>query len=316
METRYIQIVLVNSKEPIFANLVAGSVHAVLPVPEYAKSTHPESIWVMGFSRPVCILPDEFINYEGPINAEILNIFEKSQQDSKKLLYLSQETNVKNKSMKNVEKVSAEISNLTKTEMGVMEAIFSNPLKGKAFKSDNAKMIAVVADLSVVDANIDGIDAAKVCRKLHRAGLITYAWNEDKSRSVAITQEGFDIIQLGVKVPKEKVAKEPKEKVAKEPKEKVSKEPKAKVSKSKLEDDAPVDVDNMSEGQMDDHLLGVPKGFEVKANPVAKVFNVTFPDSKKYRLKVATAQEFKDVKSNSYQEWEDLRELGELTSAE
>ncbi len=288
----------------------AGNVYLVMEdkdVNESLKDIKPirNSIFIDVRGRATKIFSEEYLYVNEEDAIKLKKIFEKSLRDSKlSTIFATTTKQLKNRKMGTAKKAEeVKSSFLTKTEFAVIQAIFENPLKGKAVKSTDIKMISVEADLSSIDETLDGVDAAKVCRKLHRAGLINYKWNEDKSRSVSVTQEGFDAIQLGVKIPKEKAPKA--EKTVKEAKPKAEKKTKA-VKETKP-------VEDMSEGQIDDELLGVPEGFEVKANPVAKVFNVTFSDGEKYRLKVQTAQEFKDVKENSFAEWEALRDLGELS---
>jgi hypothetical protein len=257
----------------------------------------------------VKVFEDEAEIYKGTVNQEILEkskkLFEKSQQESNNSIKFVSSVNntLKKEQMKKVE-----LSPLTKTEMATMEAIYSNPKdkKKKAVKSTDKAMIGVEADLSVVDSALDGYDGAKICRKMHRADLISYKWLEDgsKERVVAVTEKGFEAIQLGVKVPKPKTEKAPKE--AKAPKaEKAVKAKPAKATKAKVEEDI------LGEQSQEEQT-----GFEVKSNPVAKTFNITFEDGSRFRLKVKTAQEFKDCKDNSLEEWETLRDLGELEELE
>lgn len=292
-------------------NLTPGTLHLVI---QEIVDEDRKGVYVMGVGRPVKLYPDEFRIYEGSVNAEILEEqrknFEKSQQDSKRMpSFVSSVNHLKNKKMNKGTQKTEQSSNLTKTEMQVAEAIIANPLKGKAVKSDNDKMIEAGADLATVDASLPGIDAPKVCRKMHRAGLITYVWNEDKTRTVSITQEGFDAIQLGVRVPKEKAPKA--EKVVKEKAPKAEKVAKEKEAPAKGKGSSKVAV--IPEVTEDDDNLD--DTFDVKANPVSKTFTVTI-EGKSYTLKVKTAQEFKDCKANSYEEWLDLVALGELTEVE
>lgn len=266
-------------------NCGKGSVHRVL-------CTNERGVLIMGLSREVLLYEDEFLFCEGPVKSVVLEkpqkIFEKNQPESNNSIKF-----VSSLKQLNMSKKETTVQALTKTEMAVVLSIVANPKKGKAVKQDNKALIKVPADLAVVDKDLPGIDAAKVCRKLHRAGLITYTWLEDKSREVAITAEGFEALQIPVKVKGLQIPVKPKA------------EKKAKTAKAKPEAE--------QEDETEEEENEMPEGFKMSANPVAKVFNVTFPDGEKYRLKVKTAQEFKDVKSNTYEEWETLRDMGELT---
>lgn len=298
---KYIEVTMHPGTDGNAKYIVPGTLHLVLQEDE-------KGVWVQGISRPVLLYNDEFSIYRGPVNAEILEnnkrFFEKSQQESKtSTIFVSSVNSLKIKAMKKEQtaKAQKEVTNLTKTEMQVMEAIFSNPVKGKAVKSDNENMIGVNADLDNVDSVLDGIDAAKVCRKLKRQGLLTYEWNtdeegnrlEDKSRSVAITQEGFDLIQLGVKQPKPKAEKAPKE--AKPKKEKA-----VKATKSKDDDDLLGEEDK-------------PEGFSVQSNAVTKVFIIRLPEHGRFIKKATNLKEYKELQKETYDGWITRLQDGELT---
>lgn len=111
-----------------------------------------------------------------------------------------------------VKKPSGPTSTLTKSQNKVMMAIciaLDIEPTDKALITTAKK--PVLADLSDKDGKIlldaPGIDVAKVCRQLHREELVVYGWNEDRSRFVGITEEGFKQLQLPVK---EKAAPAPK----------------------------------------------------------------------------------------------------------
>lgn len=298
-------------KEDVDRHVLKQSVHELIPDPPHMHQSN--AVWISVHGRAMKIFKDEYdaVNEQAVENLKI--IFEKSQQDSKtSAIFVSSVNSLKNKNMKKKETTVAAVSNLTKTEMSVMEAIFSSPTKGKAKKSTDETMVGVAADLDTVDKALDGVDAAKVCRKLKRQGLLTYEWNadaegnrlEDKSRSVAITQQGFDLIQLGVKVPKPKAEKAPKED-----------KPKA-TKKGAVPETEADEEDLLGEDPAEKEDVNQPEGFSVKGNAVTKVVIVRLPEHGRFIKKATNLAEYKELQKETYDGWITRLEDGELTAQE
>lgn len=97
------------------------------------------------------------------------------------------------------------VAALTKTEARLMLGICSV----LTMEPSDKKLVGKTASLKAVQELLKEVDVAKVSRKMHREELMTYSWNEDRTRNIGITEEGFKSLQLP---PKEKKVPAPKEK--------------------------------------------------------------------------------------------------------
>jgi hypothetical protein len=320
----FIRITVCNAQEAKFSNLLPGTVHEVVQAPNPYKNDR-KGVWVMGIRQPVKVFTDEYQIAERPVITEaskiIQNNFEKCPPDSNSstiFVPVNSFTNLKNKKMSTKTQATKETKavSLTKTEMTVMTAICSVTKK----KVTDAKMVGTEAILEEVAKLTTGIDCAKVCRKLHRAGLVTYKWNEDKTRSVGVTEAGFEAMQVPVKV---KAVKEPKaEGTAEAPKKgnkaKATEQQTAEAPKKKgpvfSAPGSTAEEAEESEESADDLLGEEDEEVTVTSNPVTKLFTITILGDR-FTYKAKTLNAFKDLKKLSNEEWVEMQKAGELTEA-
>lgn len=183
-------------------------------------------------------------------------------------------------------------STLTKTQARVMMAIctaleLEASDKKLIAKRDGEKIKGPTANLSDAEGTIllkaDGVDIPKVCRQLHREDLVIYGWNDDRSRYVGITEEGFKQLQLPVR---ERTFPEKKEGEAKAPKEK-------KTKAQKAEGNLAAEPNAEDEG---------PEMPVVKPNPLMKNFIVTYGGKKKIH-KAKDQADFDELKKRTAEDW-------------
>jgi DNA-binding MarR family transcriptional regulator len=255
--------------------------------PPFGLQNTTNAIWINASGQKIKVFEDEF---EESTEKEFI---EKSLQDSKTSINFipsvnSQKTNKMAKTKNTVQAVQ-----LTKTEMAVMQAIAA---KGK---------IGALVDLDLVAKEIPTIDAAKVSRKLKRAGLVEYIWNEDRSRSVSITELGQSSLELPVK---EKAVKAAESTAQKKEVAKTTKAPKAGKGSSIV-----VDIPQAPEPCAAHDSEQEPE-FLVKSNPVTKTFTI-MSEGVKYTTKAGSLADFKAMKEFTQEEWQTRIANGELTEA-
>lgn len=192
-------------------------------------------------------------------------------------------------------------STLTKTQARVLNAIaaeigMESTDKKIIAKRDGEKIKGPSATLIDKDGNpvvkVDGVDIAKVCRQLHREDLVLYGWNEDRSRYIAITGEGFNQLQLPLK---ERTFPAKKEKA--EGEEGAEKPKKEKKSKDKTPAPAAPAADEPQESADEEPEVPV-----VKPNPLMNNFIVIFRGRKKIH-KAKDEAEFRELSKRAPEEW-------------
>lgn len=179
------------------------------------------------------------------------------------------------------ERVSRDPSSaLTKTQARVMMGICTI----LDIDSTDKKVIGAIASLETVQEAMKEIDVPKVSRQLHREELLTYTWNEDRTRNIGITAEGFKALQLP---PKEKKVPAPKE-----PKEKKEVSPAAKT-------EAGV---NKAVGSAKKDAAKENTSLTVAVNVLMKKFVLTY-DGKAIEVKAKDAAEFAAMKAFKTADW-------------
>lgn len=306
------------------SNLTDGSVHEVIQQKEIENQEN--ALFVQGVSQPVRLFADEYSCLwptgkngkpqvgktftEEEIEA-FRKEFEKNQQESKKNTKFVPTVNSKTKMSKTSKTAVTEKGSLTATEMQVMEAIIAQ--KTVNAKKADIKMIGKVADLDEVDSALSGIDAAKVCRKMKRSGLLSYEWSTDKegnrtgAREVGITKEGFEALQLPVKV---KAAPGKKKEQATEESAKDAPKASKKSSKEQPKKQEPFTAPGEEAETEEDDLLG-DTDFAVKINAKDKSFTVVSTYGE-HKITVKTLKEFKELKEETQEGWLTRIENGEL----
>ena len=180
-------------------------------------------------------------------------------------------------------------STLTKTQAIVMRAI----CVALDMEISDKKLIGKKADLTDKDGKnllkTEGVmDVPKVCRQLNREDLVVYRWNDDRSRTIEITEEGFKQLQCPIKertfpAKKEKPATEAAKSAAKG-KEAAKKEP-------------PVVKAQGTAAENDEEEVPL-----VKKNTMMKNFLITFQGRKKI-VKAKDQAEFDAMKDREPEEW-------------
>jgi len=306
------------------SNLTPGSVHEVIHIKGLENTS--DGIYVDGVSQPVKVMSDEYsalwpIGTNGKAKKgekfseeeieKFRKIFEKSRSESKKKAIFAKNNSINNKTKK--KKMSSKTKGqMTKTEIAVMEGIAS--ATGK--KTSHKALVGKEANLSEVDAELSGIDTAKVARKMKRAGLLTYEWQNDKEgnrtgeRLIAITQEGFDVLQLGAKEPKKPA---PKKKAEKAPaKKKAEKAPaKKKAEKAPAKNKPAVSGVAGSTKEDLEFLIG-DEDADFSVTLEGKTFTVSSQYGE-HQLKVKTLKALKAAKAYTEDDWLTNIEDGKLT---
>lgn len=308
------------------SNMKPGSVHEVLTLKTLENEEN--RMHVQGVSTPIRLFSDEYsalwpVGTDGKARKgekfsqeeieKFRKDFEKSRLESKKSIIFAKNNSISN-NLKNKNRMSSKTKGqMTKTEIAVMEGIATVTNK----KTSNKSLIGKEANLSEVDAGLSGIDTAKVARKMKRSGLLTYEWATDKEgartgeRLLAVTQEGFDILQLGAKEPAKKAAKKAEDATA-APK---GKKKAAKKAAEKAPAKKEPAVSGVAGSTKDDpeFLIGdEDSDFSVEVNAKAKTFTVNSTYGE-HQLKVKTLKAFKAAKEYTEENWLTNIEDGNLT---
>lgn len=64
---------------------------------------------------------------------------------------------------------------------------------GLSSKDEN--VIDKIVDLQKVQNLFKDIDVPEISRRLRDSGIVTYSWNNDRSRNISITKKGFKSLQ-------------------------------------------------------------------------------------------------------------------------